>query len=243
MKYSFLLIITAFCLSCQPENESASDIINKSISYHGGPAYDTAQIKFEFRDKYYFLQHNNGLYTYKRLFSDSLGNKIVDALNNKGFQRQINEADTLLLAKDSAAFANSVNSVLYFALLPYGLDAPSVISERLADAEIKGNNYYTIKVTFQQEGGGTDYEDEFVYWFDQEDYSMDYLAYSYHTEGGGIRFREAVNPRKVNGIIFQDYNNYKAEKDTRLETLAEKFSKGELELLSEIDLEFTETQK
>ena len=81
MKYSFLLIITAFCLSCQPEKESASDIINKSISYHGGTAYDTALIKFEFRDKYYFLQHNNGLYTYKRLFSDSLGNKIVDALN------------------------------------------------------------------------------------------------------------------------------------------------------------------
>lgn len=243
MKSSFLLIIIAFCFSCQPGKESASDIIDKSISYHGGTAYDTAQVKFGFRDKYYSLRHQNGLYTYKRLFSDSTDSKIVDALNNEGFRRQINEKDTLLLAKDSAAFANSVNSVHYFALLPYGLDAPSVITERLEDAKIKNKYYYTIKVTFQQEGGGTDYEDEFVYWFDQEDYSMDFMAYSYHTDGGGVRFREAVNPRRVNGIIFQDYNNYKVEKDVRLETLPEKFSKGELELLSEIDLEFTEIEK
>lgn len=240
MKYALVLCIIIFLISCQEKEKTATEIINNAISYHGGTAYDTAQVKFGFRDKYYSLQHQNGLYTYKRLFTDSLGNKFVDVLTNKGFKRQMNEKDTLLIAGDSAAFANSVNSVHYFALLPFGLNTPSVISERLPNAEIKGKTYYTVKVSFKQAGGGTDYEDEFVYWFDQGDYSMDYLAYSYQTEGGGIRFREAVNSRRINGIIFQDYNNYRADKNINLETLSTKFTNEELELLSEIDLNFTE---
>ncbi|MEM9686700.1 MAG: DUF6503 family protein, partial [Bacteroidota bacterium] len=70
---------------------------------------------------------------------------------------------------------------------------------------------------------------------------MDYLAYEFHVNGGGLRFREAYNIRTVNGIRFVDYNNFKPKtKNTNIYDLDNSFENGELELLSEIILEDVE---
>jgi hypothetical protein len=67
---------------------------------------------------------------------------------------------------------------------------------------------------------------------------MDYFAYSYESDGGGIRFREAINPRKIGGILWQDYVNYKpADETVSLDTLESMFISGTLEKLSEIKME------
>jgi hypothetical protein len=142
--------------------------------------------------------------------------------------------DTVMIAK----LADAVNSVHYFAQLPYGLNEPAVVKELLGEAVIKNEPYFEIGVTFNQEGGGTDFEDEFVYWIHKENYTVDYLAYSYATNGGGIRFREAINPRTVGGIRFVDYNNFKpATLETPLTDLDTAFEAGKLKLLSKIELE------
>ena len=93
-------------------------------------------------------------------------------------------------------------------------------------------------VSFTEEGGGTDFDDTFVYWIHKENYTVDYLAYQYAVDDGGIRFREAYNPRIVNGIRFVDYNNYKPETlDIPLTELDAQFEKGVLKLLSKIETE------
>ena len=75
-----------------------------------------------------------------------------------------------------------------------------------------------------------------MYWVHSENYTVDYLAYSYATDGGGIRFREAYNPRKVNGIRFVDYRNYKPNTLTvALEDLDDWFQADSLQLLSTIE--------
>ena len=61
-------------------------------------------------------------------------------------------------------------------------------------------------------GGGEDFQDEYRYWIDPESGHIDYLAYNYHTDGGGTRFRKAKNRRKKEGFVFQDYINFKPEK-------------------------------
>jgi len=61
------------------------------------------------------------------------------------------------------------------------------------------------------------------------------LAYRYHTNNGGIRFRVAINKRTIDGVIFQDYENYSGPKNTRLDELPKLYSKGELELISMIE--------
>jgi hypothetical protein len=123
-------------------------------------------------------------------------------------------------------------------MLPQPLSDPAVIASRKKDVSIKQKEYYSIEVKFSENNGGEDFEDIFMYWFDKEDYSMDYLAYQYNTDGGGVRFREAYNSRVIDDIIFQDYNNFKASIGTPLIELPTLFEQNKLELLSKIELEF-----
>ena len=77
------------------------------------------------------------------------------------------------------------------------------------------------------------YEDEYLYWIDDQEFTVDYLAYNYHTDGGGVRFRKAVNPRTVEGIRFVDYENYSYEdKDVKLTKLDSLFEAGKLKQFS-----------
>ena len=135
-------------------------------------------------------------------------------------------------------YSGSVNSVHYFSVLPFGLNDPAVKKKFLKEATVKGKQYYKIEVRFSEEGGGEDFDDVFIYWIGKEDFLLDYLAYSYRVNGGGMRFREATNKRIVNGIRFVDYNNYKAKNaSTKLENLDKAFENSTLNKLSEINLE------
>ena len=135
-------------------------------------------------------------------------------------------------------YSASVNSVHYFSTLPYGLNDKAVNKELLEEVFIKNNTYFKIKVTFNQEGGGEDFEDVFVYWINKETYKVDYLAYSYQDPGEiGLRFREAFNERYVNELRFVDYKNYKPNKSNiTIFELDDLFEKGQLKLLSKIEL-------
>jgi hypothetical protein len=114
----------------------------------------------------------------------------------------------------------------------------------LPEEDVGGKLYYKIKVSFSKEGGGEDFEDVFVYWINKDSYLMEYFGYSYISDGGGIRFREAINTRKAGGIIFSDYVNYKGEDtDMDVEGLALKFKNSQLDKLSKITLENLEVSK
>ncbi|GAB3832132.1 hypothetical protein GCM10028895_49420 [Pontibacter rugosus] len=130
-----------------------------------------------------------------------------------------------------------MNSVIYFALLPYGLNDAAVNKAYLGKTSIKGQPYHKIKVTFDLEGGGSDHEDEYIYWIHPAKYTMDYLAYSFQVNEGGLRFREAHNRRNMKGVLFADYVNYEAASDTvTLEKMDVAFENGGLRKLSDINL-------
>ncbi|MEL6142290.1 MAG: DUF6503 family protein, partial [Bacteroidota bacterium] len=187
----------------------------------------------------YRSKRKEGIYQLERITTDSK-DIVRDVLSNTGFQRYKN--GQLVSVPDSMAlrYSNSVNSVHYFAQLPYGLNAPAAQKEFLGVDTIRGELYFEIGISFLETGGGTDFQDEFVYWIHQDNYTIDYLAYNYETDGGGIRFREAYNSRMVNGIRFVDYNNFKPDPENLsidLTTLSDKFHRGELKLLSKIETE------
>jgi hypothetical protein len=242
---SITIVFTLFLLSsCEPKAPSAQEIVDKAIATHGGEKLNKAIVTFKFRDYLYRALRDNGAYVYSRTFTDSTGQRVYDVLQNSGFTRTINDQKVDLPADKVKAYSNSVNGVIYFALLPYFLNDDAVQKEYLGEVTIKGEPYYKIKVTFAQDGGGEDHEDEYVYWFHQKNYTMDYLAYSFLVDGGGTRFREAVNPRKVGGILFQDYANYAAEaKDFNIENYDRAFEAGTLKKISDINLEEIEVRE
>lgn len=233
---SFLLLF----VSCKEEKKplTAQEIIDKTIENAGGDAYKQATVAFTFRNIKYISKQNNGLYELTRTFTDSLG-EVRDVLTNLGFERFVNALKITLADSTAAKYANSVNSVHYFVQLPFGLNAPAVKKELVGEAEIEDKKYYEIKVTFAQEGGGADHEDEYLYWIAQDDFTVDYFAYKFFTDEGGIRFRKAFNPRTIRGLRFVDYQNYKVEpwESVELKTVDELFAAGKLELLSEVNTE------
>lgn len=241
-KTGFVFIALVCFMACKKVEKplTAQEIIDKSIAVSGGEFFNKAKISFYFRGTKYVSERNDWRYRLERIKTDSL-NTIRDVINNKGFFRYINEKPVVVVDSMASRYRSSVNSVHYFAYLPYGLNDKAVRKEHIGEVTIKEKNYYKIKVTFDQEGGGDDFEDTYLYWINKETFEMDYLAYEFHVNDGGLRFREAYNARTVNGIRFVDYNNFKPKsKATALYDLDSLFKNDELELLSKIILENVE---
>ncbi len=255
-QFSYLFLFLSLWSCQQPAEEEqpptleektpsqAEKIIEEAIAAHGGDVVDKSLTTFLFRDRRYEAARRGGKYEYKRIFRDSVNNYVEDVLSNDGFYRLSQGEKVDLPAERSAAFANSVNSVIYFAFLPYFLNDPAVQSAYLGTETIKSAPYHKIKITFEQEKGGKDYEDEFIYWFHQDSLTMDYLAYNYITDGGGARFRSAYNIRRIDGIRFADYVNYKPQEKRRdIENFGQLYEEGVLEELSKIETENIEVTR
>jgi hypothetical protein len=233
-----LFVLTISISSCKEDHQDADFIINKSIAVSGGDLFANSIIDFDFRKMHYKATRNNGLYKFERRYSVPNGH-IIDILSNDGFKRYFNNESVVVQDSMVPKYSSSVNSVHYFSVLPYGLNEAAVNKFLLGKSKIKGKDYYKIKVTFKEDGGGEDFEDIFIYWINAKTFKADYLAYSYkEKQGTGLRFREAYNERYIEGIRFVDYDNYKPKGDNAvLETLDLQFVDGELELLSKIELE------
>lgn len=213
-------------------------IIAESFVYHGSEKIKSASITFDFREFHFEYLHTDSGLVRSRSFNDSSGYLIKDVWSRNALNRFEQGEKVQLEAEKAAAYKSSINSVFYFAFLPKSLRDPAVNLTYLDTVSIDKNKFHKIKVTFDQEGGGEDHEDVFIYWFDLNDFSMDYFAYSYETEGGGIRFRSFKNRREIQGIVFQDYINYKPESDDiSLENTDQAFEKGNLKEVSRIELE------
>ena len=240
MKLNYLLlgIVTMAVLASCNSRTDAEKIVDRAIEAHGGDSYTNSKIEFDFRNIHYTIFKTPDHFEYIREFKDSTGN-VKDLLNNDGFVRTVNGAKIDTLSEEwTGKYSRSVNSVAYFAYLPYGLNDPSVFKTSLGETEINGEKYNLIKVTFAEEGGGDDFDDEFLYWIGIEDSIVDYMAYSYHTDGGGVRMREVSGVNEVGGIRFQNYLNLKpADESVSVEKMQELYESGDLELLSEINLE------
>ncbi|WCO00491.1 DUF6503 family protein [Psychroserpens ponticola] len=242
MKYVILGILSFFLLNCknvETEKPSAELIINTAIKHSGGDKITSSIIDFDFRDKHYSAIRNDGRFLLNRLTVTANKDSIFDVLTNDGFERFTGNM-TPVIVEDSmkVKYSASVNSVHYFSILPYGLNDKAVNKSLLNDVEINGQTYHTVKVTFNQDGGGEDYEDVFLYWIDTKTFELDYLAYSYAEDDGiGVRFREAYNERYINEVRFIDYNNYKPiDATVPLSELPKLFENGQLKLLSKIEL-------
>ena len=210
---------------------SAQEIIDAAIKAHGGSLYDEASYSFVFRKKTYTFE--NGIYKYTVKYNKN-GNEIYDVLENGVFSRKVNGKSATLSTKAYNGYMEALNSVVYFATLPYKLNDKAVQKKYMGTAIINESKYNVVEITFEKEGGGKDFQDNFYYWINETTNMVDYLAYSYATSGGGVRFRSAYNTRKVDGISFQDYINWKAPIGTPLEQLPSLYEAGKLKELSRI---------
>ena len=223
--------------SSTPVSLSKSEkILKKTITAHGGHLYETAQYAFVFRENTFQFKNDGSNYEYTKTYKKG-NSEVKDVLKNGVFSRTINNTAVTLSEKDIASGSGAINSVIYFATLPYKLNDEAVNSKYIENISIKGENYDAIEVNFNQEGGGEDHDDEYYYWINAATKKIDYLAYNYSVNKGGVRFRAAYNKRVIDGITFQDYVNYEAPVGTALKDLPTLFEANQLKELSKIDTE------
>jgi hypothetical protein len=232
-------------LSCGDESDPQK-IINRAISTHGGEDTRHVEIEFDFRGRHFTILQDGGRFQYEREWSDSTG-RIRDVLSNEGVYREVNGKRVDLSTRLRRSVESGVNSVSYFVLLPFRLNDAAVRKRYLEATTLRGEPYHEIEVTFEKEGGGRDYDDRFVYWFHRDRHTMDYLAYGFHIDDGGTRFRKAVNVRVIGGIRFADHVNYTSalfpSPTDSVENYDDLFERGRVEHLSDIVLENVEVRQ
>ena len=231
-------ILLLFVWSCENKASSSQkkiltykgqEVIDQAIIAHGQNLFENATLSFSFRDKQYSARRSDTSYTYTRSFQD--GSALIEdmLINSTHFSRKKNGVSIEVSKEWADKYSRSINSVLYFFQLPYLLNDLAVKKTDQGIKQIKGESYHQIKVSFQIENGGDDFEDEYLYWVNVNNYEIDYLAYNYITDGGGVRFRSAINKRRVDGLLVQDYINYApVDKKMPLSDLITQFEKEAL---------------
>lgn len=237
MRYVFLFSLIIFS-ACKPAEEglTAQQIIDKTIVFSGADKVVNSEINFKFRDKEYTAFRAYGNFKLLR-YSQRDTIAIEELLTNNGYERLENQQRVEVADSMVSRYSNSINSVHYFSVLPYGLNDGAVQKKLLEPSTIHGKEYYKVQISFSENGGGEDFEDVFIYWIGKDNFLVDYLAYSYHTNGGGMRFRVLKQQCIRNGIRFVDYFNYKPT-DTKISLIDtdKAFEKNELKKVSEIIL-------
>jgi len=235
----FLLLTVILLISCTFEKtpETAQEIIDKSIEVSQTDKLANATLAFDFRDRRYVADRNNGAFRLERIATN--GSEVLkDVLSNDGFQRLLNDEPFQVPDSMAVKYSESVNSVHYFSVLPFGLNDGAVNKKLLPEVTIKGKKYLKVEVTFDQNGGGVDFEDVFVYWINKETFKVDYLAYLFHINGGGIRFREVSKEHLIDGVRLVDYNNYKPNnKEIDVRDMDKAFDNDQLTKVSEINMD------
>jgi hypothetical protein len=207
--------------------DSSVILLNEMLEAHG----QLGDYEFTFRGDLYGMRETIDGFSYTK-FKVTDTTQIQDLMSNEGFSRIVNDTYIELSDEDAKKYREALNSVFYFVCLPQRLEDPGVNIEVVNPTQINDQHYSVLKVTFNEEGGGTDYQDVYYYWINQSNHQMDFLAYEYNVNGGGVRFREAFNSRMIEGMRFQDYINYSAPVGTPLDSLPVLFERGELEQLS-----------
>ncbi|AEI49898.1 DUF6503 family protein [Runella slithyformis] len=243
LRFTCFALLLSVCIACNNAEKSSSSakkvidekakaIVDQCIEAHGGSHYQTFDVSFDFRKFKVHLKQTGAQFSYERSMTDSLNNVYHDSLTNDSFVRKRNGKPLDLSQKDADKYREGINSIAYFVLLPYKLSEPAVNLKYVGETTIESQNYHKIKVTFDREGGGKDYEDEFCYWINRQTHTLDYLSYA----NGGPRFRKATKRHTVGGIVFQDYENYEILDKTISTTQYDKaFLEGNSKLLSKIE--------
>tara|TARA_R110000796_G_scaffold252596_1_gene388433 strand:+ start:81509 stop:82285 length:777 start_codon:yes stop_codon:yes gene_type:complete len=233
----FVLVYVMASSSCSVNEPTAQQILNTAIQKHGYKSGEALEIEFDFRGSYYNARISDKGDVYKRV-SHKNGNEIEDILTSNTYIRRVNQKE-VKVKEDSLSniLAGDTRSVVYFALLPYAANRDVISKHLMPSIKIKDESYYKVEVTYGKNGGGKNFENIFVYWINQKTHAIDYLAYSYYINGGGVRFREAYNQREVNGVLFQDYINYTIDSDFPAHELDYAFQTDQLREISRIELE------
>ncbi len=239
-----LALLLAACARPAPQGDvEALALLDRARIHHGSALLDGAEVRFSFRGTPFVLRVGDD-FRYARMLVDSLGRTVEEVVDNAGTHRFVDGTEAELAPDEARRVHTAVNSVAYFALLPWPLTDPAVRARLLTPDRVAGEDYDRVAVTFAREGGGPDFDDRYVYWLRQTDGQIGHFAYTYEPTPGdtsraetGTRFRVPIRTRRVDGVLFQDWRNLTADSLADLRTFGDRYDNRDVFEVSEVVLD------
>lgn len=222
-----------------------STLVDRAIEHHGGELYRSSVTELEVCSKSGCSQVraevDGDRFDYRVTGRTRGGERSVHWTNHSLEVRQEGELVPVALA-DAQGYKNWAMARIYFCFLPHRLDDPSVHQEALGTESWNGRALEKVKITFEP-GSSTDASDEYMYWLDAESGRVEQFAYSYEGNPGGLRFRRALDHRRVGGLLFFDQENLGAEGEgLRVDQIDPEFVSTRMRPVSKIELKNIEVR-
>lgn len=188
-------------------------IVDKSILFHGGERYTASVTELDICSK-------SGCF---HLRAEVDGDRYDYTVSGqvRGHERKVRSTnDTVEAWQDGEpldvapereqSYRDFAMARVYFPFLPYRLNDPSVWKRNFGIVDWEGKKLHKVEVVFEA-GTSTDADDEYMYWLDPATGRVEMFAYSYSDNEGGLRFRRAIDHRRVGGLLFFDQENHGVE--------------------------------
>ena len=242
MKTRYLTIaIVLVALSCKPKNNStsnksitseisANELLQKTIDAYGGEQLlKDSFIEFKIDKTSFSLQYDTGRANFKQIRQlDSDTHTLSYKYGN--IQYFINDSLQSEESYSKRMAEISLFGFLYTFSIPFNLTANDVIISKQANVTIRQKEYYTLDVQFTKIPDLP--EDHFLLYIDIDSYEIGYVALQHDLSGSKPQFRRMIQPRKIKGILFQDYILFHANDTiTPLEQFYSKFNQSDLKVI------------
>ena len=179
------------------------DIVDRSIAEHGGERFFAGQTSLDICSRSgcfnIAARIDGGLFDYT-ITQDEQGRRV--RLTNESIERWQDGAP-VAVTQDGTRWTSFVNQRVYFVSLPFRLSDASVFLEDRGLEEWDGRQLHRVKVSFEPETSAGA-ASEYTYWFDPETARLEQFAYDYED---GMRFRRALDHRRIGGVLFFDQQN------------------------------------
>ena len=216
------------------------DVIERAIAFHGGRLYAHSEIRLRTCSKSgcsrVIARVDGGKFDYS-VSGTSQGSALEVRATNDQVEVQRDGVAVAVAPEKQQVYRDWAMAKVYFSFLPYRLDDPGVFKQDLGLVTWGDRQLHKVKVTFEA-GSSTDASDEYMYWLDPDTAQVELFAYSYDNNGGGLRFRRAVNDRRVGGILFFDQENLGVEgPDLSVDAIDADYVRDKLRPVSTVRLE------
>jgi hypothetical protein len=212
-----LLVAAAIARGAPPPGEKWVDrlpIVDRAIDHHGGSLYTSSQVALRLCSKNgcfdLEVRTDGGLFSHTVTRADGLR---VRATNDRVELWESGVAKPVP-PEDEARRRRFVSARVYFAFLPFRLNDPGVQKLDLGIVDWEGRPLHEVRIRFTSQTATGDAgaetgqtSDEYMYWLDPQTGEVVFFAYDFVGEPSGLRFRRAVNLRRIGGILFFDQEN------------------------------------
>jgi hypothetical protein len=190
-------------------------IVDRAIEHHGGKVYESSEVSLDLcsASGCFDLQVRTDGGRFEHVVTREDGMRV--RVTNDTVERWEGGRQVPVPPDEEERRRRFVSARVYFVFLPYRLNDPGVWKRDLGVVDWEGRKLHQVHVRFGERAPGGDQgsesgqaSDEYMYWFDPESGKVVYFAYDFVGEPSGVRFRRAIDERRIGGILFFDQENF-----------------------------------